>query len=271
MLISCPKCRSVYNISADRIPENGKKFKCAECGEIWMVYPSSLADAEAEDMSVEDEISTDNKQDTASGSENAQNTEINEDINEDINIMFNRLSHDTKNLFSSGNSLEGMSVGQKIKHYTLNNISLYLICAFLLIAIVILGAKLFYVYRYDVVSAAPWLENMYERLKVESMYRGKDLVFEDVQIKELEEKGKPLIEVSGRIYNKGDKTVHLLPVKVSVVNRNNQIENEVVEILPEHKVESGFSVLFRVLLDYPSDFNSKLRITMEDVLRDFNE
>ena len=271
MLISCPKCRSVYNISADRIPENGKKFKCAECGEIWMVYPSSFSDAEADDMPVEEEISTDNTPKTANSSENTQNLGINEDINEDINIMFNRLSHDTKNLFSSGNSVEDMSLKQKVRHYALNNISLYLICAFLLTSIVILGAKLFYVYRYEIVNTAPWLENMYKRFKVESMYRGKDLVFEDVQVKELEEKGKPLIEVTGRICNKGDKTVHLLPVKVSVVNRNNKVEDEVVEILPEHKVESGFSVLFRVLLDYPSDFNSKLRITMDDVLRDFNE
>lgn len=270
MLISCPKCRSVYNISADRIPENGKKFKCAECGEIWMVYPSSVSDIEAEDMPVEDEISTAGQPDTEdNGSVVAQETT--EDINEDINIMFNRLSHNTKNLFASGNSVEDMSVGQKVRHYTLNNVSFYLIFAFLLIAIVVLSAKLFYVYRYDVVNAAPWLENMYGRFNVESMYRGKDLVFEDIQVKELEEKGKPQIEVSGRICNKGDKTVHLLPVKVSVINRDNELEDEVVEILPEHKVESGFSVLFRVLLDYPSDFNSKLRITLEDVMHDFSE
>ena len=41
MLISCPKCNAVYQVPENQIPADGKKFKCAECGEIWFVRPQA--------------------------------------------------------------------------------------------------------------------------------------------------------------------------------------------------------------------------------------
>ena len=31
MLIRCPKCKSVYEISPDVLPESGRKMRCFEC------------------------------------------------------------------------------------------------------------------------------------------------------------------------------------------------------------------------------------------------
>ncbi|MBV1701184.1 MAG: zinc-ribbon domain-containing protein [Hyphomicrobiales bacterium] len=37
MLIECSKCASVYNVTAEMIGANGRKFRCASCREVWHV------------------------------------------------------------------------------------------------------------------------------------------------------------------------------------------------------------------------------------------
>ena len=38
MLISCPKCKSVYEIPADEVRENGRKMLCSECGKEFLCH-----------------------------------------------------------------------------------------------------------------------------------------------------------------------------------------------------------------------------------------
>ncbi len=265
MLISCPECRAVYNISADYIPESGKKFKCAECGYIWMVYPSdgTLVEPETETVPEQTEIKADTNE------ANAVEEEINAapDVSDDIDAMFKRLSHNTKNLFSSGDTVEDMSLSQKIRHYVLNNFSVYMLTAFLLLTSIVLGARLIWDYRYDVVSKMPMMEQLYTRLGVESIYRGKDLTIEDVVIKNINQNNKPYLEVSGRLYNAGNSVAVVLPVKASVINADNMVEDEVTEILSEHRLEPQFGALFRILLNPPSADARKVRITLDDINR----
>ncbi len=265
MLISCPECRAVYNISADYIPENGKKFKCAECGYIWMVYPSddTSVEPETENISENTEIAT------AVNEANITETEAvtTPNINDDIDVMFERLSHNTKNLFSSGDTVENMGRLQKIRHYLQNNFSFYMLTAFLLLTSVVLGIRLLWDYRYDIVAKVPMMEQLYARLGTESIYRGKDLLIEDVLIKNIEENDKPYLEVSGRLYNAGNTTVSVVPIKASVITADNKIADEVTEILSEHKLEPQFSTLFRILLNPPSSDARKVRITLDDINR----
>jgi len=263
MLISCPECRAVYNISADYIPESGKKFKCAECGYIWMVYPS-------DDTSVEPETETAPEPTEVVAAEESNTIDENivtPDINDDIDVMFKRLSQNTKNLFSSGDTVENMGLLQKIRHYMLNNFSIYMITAFLLLTSIVLGARLVWDYRYDVVAKVPMMEQLYTRLGAESIYRGKDLTIEDVQIKNIKQNEKSYLEVSGRLYNAGKSTVSVLPVKASVITADNTVEDEVTEILSEHKLEPQFGALFRILLNPPSANAQKIKITLDDINR----
>lgn len=39
MLITCPKCETVYNIDAALITESGKNVRCAKCGQVFFVAP----------------------------------------------------------------------------------------------------------------------------------------------------------------------------------------------------------------------------------------
>ena len=264
MLISCPECRAVYNISADYIPENGKKFKCAECGYIWMVYPS-------DDTLVEPE--EDNRLSDTSSAIIPKNSEVMDipdetpqnNINDDIDAMFRRLSHNTKNLFSSGSAVEDMNWWEKIKHYTANTFSIYMLSAFMLTIAIALSAKIIKDYRYEIVAQIPLMERMYQRFGVESIYRGKDLKIKDVQIKEIIKNNHSYIEVSGRLHNSGKQTVMVMPVKASVITADEKIEDEITEILSEHKLEPEFGALFRILLNYPSANARKIRITLEDI------
>ena len=90
MLISCPNCKSVYNISADRIPADGKKFKCSECGHIWVVYPQDLKDIEPDTNKVKPQI--------------AASSSLNKKEEDTLREMFNRLSEDTKGLFTNSST-----------------------------------------------------------------------------------------------------------------------------------------------------------------------
>lgn len=269
MLISCPKCRAVYNISAEYIPENGKRFKCAECGYIWMVYPSDDTAAEPETEAAENLIVTN----TAKAQDNTSQVETTvtesdetDTINDDIDAMFKRLSHNTKNLFSSGNTVEDMTFFEKIRHYVLNTLSMYMLTAFLLIVTIVLGAELIRNYRYDIVAKVPMMERLYTRLGIESIYHGKDLIIKDVLIRDIYDKDKPYLEVSGRLYNNGRQTVSVLPVKASIITADGAVESEITEILSEHKLEPAFGTLFRIVLDFPSKNARKVRISLEDIM-----
>ena len=44
MLLYCPKCKTGYAVEPELIPENGKKMRCAKCGEIWFCTRDDLVE-----------------------------------------------------------------------------------------------------------------------------------------------------------------------------------------------------------------------------------
>ena len=248
MLISCPKCNSVYNISDTRVPMGGKKFKCAECGNVWMVFPEDV-----------------NKMEPEGKNSATLNTEDKKTENDDINAMFSRLSHDTKNLFAGENAVEKMSVLEKIRHFYLNFISVYTVIAFLLALSIILAVYLAYQNRYKIVASIPEMEKVYTRFGVESVYNGQNILFRDVQLKELDYGNKYAVEITGRLYNSGKNVVKSLPVKASFMNDEDKVESEIIELLPMQAMSPNTSVLFRIVADNPDITIRKVKLSMEDI------
>ena len=251
MLISCPKCNSVYNISDTRVPLGGKKFKCAECGNVWMVFPEDVKKIEPE-----------GKNYVVSDAEEKK-TE-----NDDINAMFSRLSHDTKNLFAGENATDKMSVPERVRHFCLNFFSVYTIIAFLMAMCVILAIYLAYTNRYDIVSQIPEMEKVYARFNVESVYKGQNILFRDVSLKELDYGDKYAVEIVGRLYNSGKNAVRVLPVKASFINDKNEVESEIIDLLPMQLVSPNASVLFRIVANNPESTIRKVQLSMEDITQD---
>lgn len=271
MLISCPKCRAVYNISAEYIPENGKKFKCAECGYIWMVYPSDDTSAEPETEEIKEEKvviglqpAKDENQTKETVSDENDTTE--NKVENDIDVMFERLSHNTKNLFASSNAVENMTFSEKLRHYAANAFSVYALMAFLSVLFVVFGIMLIRDYRYEIVAKVPLMERIYTRFNLQSVYRGKNIKIKDVNLKNIYVDGDPYLEVSGKLYNDGKYDVIVLPVKASLITADGKTESEITEILSGHRLEPKFATLFRIVMNYPSPKARKVRITLDDIV-----
>ena len=48
MLISCPKCHSIYEIPDDLIGKTGQKFRCQACANVWHAMRSDALGYEEE-------------------------------------------------------------------------------------------------------------------------------------------------------------------------------------------------------------------------------
>ena len=248
MLISCPKCNSVYNISDTRIPSDGKKFKCAECGEIWRVFPEDVKFMEPEDKTNIISSDTDKKIE-----------------NDDINAIFSRLSKDTKKLFAGDTTANEKSPVDGILSYVRNFFNSYAIMAFLLLLSIILAILLIYNNRYDIVNEIPAMKKVYAKFNVESVYNGRDIMFKDVRLKEIGYDERYMVEISGRLYNKGNKPVNTVPVRATLLDNNGNEVSEIFEFLPAQVLNPKTSILFRITADNPPENVRKVRLSMEDI------
>ena len=258
MLISCPKCHSVYDITNKKIPENGKKFKCAECGDIWTVYPSDET-TEKENQTFSERLDF-----TQIDPMTVKASDITEPgADEDLEEMFNLLSRNTKTLFASGSSVDSMNIFQKIRHYVLNSVTSYAVIAFLLSISIILAGILLYRYRYNIAAKIPGTDYIYAKMNMDSLYRGKDLTIEDVNIRNIRIKGHSKVEISGRIFNNGSHIVTLLPIKAAILDTENQVVDETIEMLKERQLEPNFGALFRIVMKRPDSQAQKVRLSLE--------
>ena len=187
----------------------------------------------------------------------------NKNIDEDLDAMFNRLSQNTKTLFASGSSVDSMNIFQKIRHYILNTVTVYAIIAFLLPISILLAGVLLYRYRYDIAADIPGMDYVYAKMDFDSLYSGKDLTIEDVQIKNIRVKGRSKLEISGRIFNNGKHIVTLLPVKAVVLDTNNRVMHEQTAMLEKRQLEPDFSALFRIVMKRPNAQAQKVRLSLE--------
>lgn len=243
---------AVYDIEADKIPEQGQRFKCVECGHIWMVLPEDMNTIEPE---------------------NKPKTQIiipseEENKDDDIQEMFHRLSQNTDNLFA-GTEKYTIKIAEN-SNYTkqahlaidreteifgilkrkmqvffaplfLNGLLICLIAAFVL--------YLGYYNRYDVVRFIPAMENVYDNMHIESVHYAQNLVFDQLAIKQIQRGRKHFIEISGRLYNQGRYKAKLLPIKAVMLDTNGNIIKEDIKTMVLESLAPNASVLFFFTLE----------------------
>lgn len=236
MLISCPRCDSVYMVNADQIPEKGKKFKCAECGKIWTVMPKDLFDVEPEKKKFK--------------TQKVRKASEFDGDDENVRKMFEMLNRDTKGLFENEpvqyTSNEELN---KLIRKARVSISPLMINGVLMIVILVLSAFIAYFNRYDVVNAVPRMKYFYDKFGIECIYHGRDLKFTEVATKHILRKGKHYIEAHGVIYNDGKYKSTVPPIKAVVANLQGEPLIELIKDPVIPNVDSNFSSLFRILIE----------------------
>lgn len=259
MLISCPKCNAVYQVPENQIPADGKKFKCAECGEIWFVRPQAKPKENV--VSIAPAVSKTAEQ-PAKVQINPQIISTEAAQNDDLEKMFNRLSKDTKGLFSGKESADTRIERAKRKFFMF--FSPFMINCSILLFIFVCTLYIGYANRFELVSAIPQLENFYNKLGVNSLYKGKNLVFQNVSARNIEHDGKAYVEISGNVFNDGDMTAIVLPIKVTLQHLDGSIEAEAVKNLTLDRLEPNFRALFRILLPDSSLDEKKVILSFDE-------
>ncbi len=234
MLISCPKCSSVYTIKAEDVPENGKKFKCAECGEIWLVEQKDLFEEKAEQKTAKPQLISSNS--------------ISDD--ENIQRMFDMLGRDSKGLFDTpaDTLTKNQKINKAIRHIAVNH-SMLVIYGILMIAILMMTAVILYFNRYDVVNIIPRMQHFYDRFELENIYYGRDLKFSDTQTTYITKDGKHYIEIYGTIKNVGKYKAIVPPIKAVVTDISGFPLLEIIKDPIISSVDADFSSLFRILIE----------------------
>ena len=235
MLISCPRCNSVYVVKAEQVPEDGKKFRCAECGKIWTVKPKDLFDVEPE----KNKFKTQRVRPAS---------EFDSD-NANVRKMFEMLDRDTKGLFENPPEqyTSNEEINRMIRRFKIN-ISPIMVNGVMLIAILILSAIIAYFNRYDVVNIVPRMKYFYDKFGIECIYYGRDLKFTEVATKHITKKGKPYVEIHGVIYNSGDYKSNVPPIRATISTVEGEPMIETIKNPTIPTIDSKFSSLFRILI-----------------------
>lgn len=252
MLISCPNCTAVYDITTDKIPEQGRRFKCIECGNVWTVMPQDIKNIEPENKVKTQRI-------LPSGEEVVQ---------KDIQEMFKRLSRDTDDLFTDAEkyttkitensaytkqpqraSDRATNDTEILKRKLKVFFSPFMLNGALLLLIIFLTSYIGYHNRYEVVRLFPMAENFYDNLKIGSIYTGRDIIFDHLNIKPLVRGRKNFVEVSGRLLNQGKYKVKVPSVKAVMYNAAGKILAQEIKDLPLPNLMPQTSSIFFFVLE----------------------
>ena len=278
MLISCPECNAVYKISSDNIPDEGKKFKCAECSHIWLVKPEDLKNIEPEVEKTEDISQNDVENPENSNKIEESNIEHNQTeetvkpqvaiqssvydaSNPDIQSMFEKMSHDTKGLFSGAKSSESQKDIWKRKMQVFW--SPMMLNGTLGVIALIMTTAVIYFNRFEIVDFIPRLEDFYSKLNIESIHNGKDIVFRDVAIRNINRKGQNFVEVYGLLYNESDMKSKIPPIRAILLNPDKSTAAESIKVLTLSTLDPQFSAVFRILVPNDTPLSKTVRLVFD--------
>ncbi len=230
MLIKCPKCRSIYDIPDNTIPDEGLKMRCSECLEIWTGYPEDALK----------KVSSSTKS---------------------IQKMFKHISKDTTDLFINNQELPQKIekiriVNTNKKNYTTN---------ILMILLSVLSAfALMYTLRYDIVKFIPQMETIYSKMNIKSIPYGTDLEFNNINSEEFIENNISKLKITGMVTNKGKYITEIPPVKIEIFNKNGKILFSHIEKLPLPRLKAGYNILFSKTINNPTPLAKSIYVTFED-------
>lgn len=272
MLIRCPKCNVSYDIGTATIPEEGRKMRCSQCGEVWICLPQDLFEVQKEEPILEEKTEPspveEKQEDVAISQENSdekseQPEEEKEELpagKKEMQEIFARLETQTENLFEYEKNLPAHI---KLWHQIKQTLGLQrkknrqILAGTSVILILLL---LFYL-RYDIVRLAPFMEKVYDAVGIESVIVGEGLEFQNITRNEYEEDYVTKMEIRGFITNITDKTLNIPNMRIELLDKNTQPLQVIYQEPPVRRIIAGSKVAFQVIVTKPSTFSKFVYMT----------
>lgn len=282
MLVSCPKCKVSYAIEPELIPEDGKKLRCAKCGEVWLCKPEDLFELppKQEKPSDSDNLEEDSISDSLPVIENAQEAveEVQVDAVEeqmpepkvdvaeekgDMKEIFARLSQQTEKIFATEQSRpKHKKFWVKVKFSLgLQHKSRQLYLAGILFMLFLL--LMFYV-RFDLVRYFPAVEKFYSSVGIVSRITGEGLEFQNVVRNEYEEDYVRKLEIKGFLANTMSNSLNIPMIHVELMDKDANIIYVSDETAPLKRLGSGGRMAFRIVITKPALNTKYIYLTLVD-------
>lgn len=259
MLIYCPKCQTGYEVEPNMIPGDGKKFRCARCGEIWFCRPEDMVDEPLPEPQIdqpEDTAETPNADSSAEENSEAAGEPVTEEKKSEekpaeLNDIFARLSVQTEELFKQDQALPAPRKAiSRLKHILgldhPGNGKYYLLLFILILLLLLVG------FRYDIVRSVPCMESVFSAFGIESRVIGEGLEFQNIVRNEYEEDYVRKLEIKGFIANTTDKIINVPKIHVEIMDKETNIIQSIDEKAPLAELDRGDRMAFRIVINKPS-------------------
>lgn len=274
MLVSCPKCKVSYAIEPELIPEDGKKLRCAKCGEVWSCKPEDLFELPPKEEKLPDSkgFEEDSSPDLQTPIENAQEApedsmpEPKVDVEEekgDMKEIFARLSQQTEDIFAKEQIRpKHKKFWVKVKFALgLQHKSRRLYLAGTLFMLFLL--LMFYV-RFDLVRYFPAMEKIYSAAGIVSRITGEGLEFQNVVRNEYEEDYVRKLEIKGFLANTMSNSLNIPLIHVELMDKDTNAIYVSDEVAPLKRLGSGGRMAFRIVITKPALNTKYIYLTLVD-------
>lgn len=277
MLVSCPKCKVSYTIEPELIPEDGKKLRCAKCGEVWLCKPNDLFDLppKLSKPSDSDNMEEDSVSDLHAPIENAQEAVETleeqmpepkvdvEEENSDMKEIFARLSQQTEEIFAKEQTRpKHKKFWVKVKFALgLQHKSHQLYLAGTLFMLFLL---LMFSVRFDLVRYFPSMEKVYSTMGIVSRITGEGLEFQNVVRNEYEEDYVRKLEIKGFLANTLSNSLNIPLIHVELMDKDTNVVYTSDEAAPLKRLGSGGRMAFRIVITKPALSTKYIYLTLVD-------
>lgn len=221
MNIICPACHTHYAVDL-QFPEQGRKVRCAKCGEVWHALAMEAAFVE---------VSTDNQpgRDVAEQTDDREASGAGEEAGaplpqiepapdiawmqalaeEDARVRQARLVDDDE---------EAATGGRRIVIRRRQSMSAARVVQAFVVGVTMAGLLAAFTHKEEIVSLAPSTARLYALAGIDVNIRG--LAFENLQFSQETENGVPVLAVSGDIVNVAGTSVAVPAIRLSLGGSN---------------------------------------------------
>lgn len=292
MLINCPNCNASYEVNPDIIPENGRKLRCSNCGEVFWCNPHDAENPtrklndtpqeptkESDNTVPQDKIepyfeeqSTVDSNTVADFSQesqpenHSQDSDDEEKIADDVDMqdIFQRLTLESDELNKQEQNMKPI---QKFinKFYIItgwhkktNRIAIYSALG----AIVLL---LLLFFRVEVARTVPFVNVFYSAIGMDAIIPGEGLEFRNVTRREYVEDDIPHMEIRGFIDNPTSREISADLLHLEVLDENGNIVQEQNEVMPVPYLVPRARVPFSMVVVKPSALGKYIVVTFAKV------